>query len=355
MGMAFSDVGIVYFNLKDSEYLHRAEIYFNNSNYVESFKELQKEENLAQIVKLYKDDLNWIHECLSHVTKENKSYVNPVVDLSDRIFNKEESKKLQTEIYENLLKKAKDKGNVKSQNKYYRYLYRLTKKDEYKKKIKDLYYKRKEKNKKYLFLAAFKLIIFGFISACLLDLLFIILFGYKFPVKYSGISLSTVTGFSAWRFIPLFFFIGLSISTSYWFAFSGSFSHKSRKKFKVSLIAMSASSLVAGACWEEIANDREEVALVIFILAILLFVIVQIRGIEGIFDRAWKKILWPFLTLFLFFLAIIPGKMAIPLYHQSSQVDFVGISFFAFSFILLQAIFVFLINGNIYPRSFKVK
>ena len=64
MGMAFNDVGIVYFSLRDSEYLYRAELYFKNLNYVESFIELQKEENLAQIIKLYKEDLCWIQECL---------------------------------------------------------------------------------------------------------------------------------------------------------------------------------------------------------------------------------------------------------------------------------------------------
>lgn len=355
MGMTFSDVGIVYFNLRDSEYLNRAQAYFNNSNYADSFKALLKEDNLAQIVKLYKDELNWIHECLSQVAVDNKSYLNRVIDLSDRIYSKDEAKKIQTEIFENLLRQAQDKGNIRSQNKYCRYLYSLTKKDEYKDKLKDLHYERKEKSRKHLLIAAFKLVIFGFVSACLFDLLFIILFGYKFPLKYSGLSLSTVTGLRAWRFIPLFFFIGLSISTSYWFAFSGNFSYRNKKKFKASLIMMTVAFLVAGACWGEIANDREGVAVVIFVFAILLFIAFQIRGIEGIFDKAWKKILWPFLTLFLLVFSTIPGKMAIPLYRQPSQVDFVGISFFSFSFILLQSLFVILINRDTKSRNLRVK
>ena len=118
---------------------------------------------------------------------------------------------------------------------------------------------------------------------------------------------------------------------------------------------MTFSSLIAGACLGQIANDREGIALMFFIAATISFVIAQIRGIEGIFDRTWKKILWPFLTLLLLFLATIPGKMAIPLYNQSSQVDFVGIGFFSFSFILLQAISIILININIHPHTLKVK
>ena len=347
MGMEFNDVGIIYFNLRDSEYLFRAEAYFNNSNYVDSFKELQREENLAQIVKLYKKDTNWIRECLLRVTEENKSSINQVIKLSERIFNEEESKKLQIEILENLLKNAKDKDYTISQIKCYRDLYRLTKKDDYKKKFKDLYYKRKEKNRKFLFFAILKLIIFGFISACLLDLLFIILFGYNFPLKYSSVSLSAVTGLQTWRFIPLFFFIGVSISTSYWLAFNRYFSGKNRKKFQASLVMISILSFLAGACWREIANEREGDTFVIFIFIILLFVIVQIIGIEDIFDSGWEKRIWPILTLFLLYLAIIPGKMAMPIYSQSIQVDFVGIAFFTFSFILFQAIFLILVNRNI--------
>jgi hypothetical protein len=151
MGMSFSDVGVVYYSLRDSEYLQRAEVYFNNENYVDSFKVLLKEENLAQIVKLYKDDLNWLHECLSHVAKENRTYANLVIDLGERIFSKEESKKLQIEIYEYLLKKAEERGSVRSQNKYNRYLYLLTKKNGYKIKLKESHYKRKKRNRKFLF------------------------------------------------------------------------------------------------------------------------------------------------------------------------------------------------------------
>jgi hypothetical protein len=354
-GVVFNEVGILYFDLKDSENLCRAAKHFSDSNYVKSFKELQKEKNLAQIVKLYKENSSWIQECLIRVTAKNQSYVSSVIDLSNRIFSREESKKLQIKIYDNLLKKAKDEGNAKSENKYYHYLYRLTKKEDYKKKLKAQFYRSKEKRRKLLFFAASKLIIYGFISACLFDLLFIFSFGYKFPLKYSGPKLSIFTGFSVWRFIPLFLFIGLVISTSYWFAFSRYFSNKSRKKLKTSLILMTISFLMAGVCYADFEKYTEGISLAIYILAILSFVIFHNKAIEDLLDSTWKKILWPFLTLFLLFLATIPGRVAMPLFHQSSPVDFVGISFFSFSFILLQATFLILFNRNISPapRSFK--
>ena len=353
MGLIFNEIGIVYFNLKHSASLIRAEELFKEAKYIEAFKELLKENKLVQIFILNKRDLNWILECLEHAVLENNSYISQVISLIDQLLSDDGSNALKVSLYKNLLEQAKDREDTISEHRYCRLLYRLTKKHEYKEQMETLHIKKQGKQRKAFLFAVFKLVTIGFVSSVIADFLFIALFGYKFPLKYPATNLTEVNELHVWRFIPLFSFIGLSISISYWFAFHKFIPGKKKKGFVSSLALGVLFFFAAGVFWGEIVNKSDTASIIIFAITLLFYGYIQTWGMKDFFPVTWMKIIWLISTPVIFYAAVIPGRIAVPLYDQSAQAFFVGIGFFAFAFILMQSLVLTVFHKKSHPTKLK--